>query len=94
MYIYTHIGNENRANYQAGYKINECWDPILWKKENLNDRGRTSCENSFVLTKPKLHNENATLRILLCDSQSDLHVIYCKTPDEDCPTIVEMLGIK
>ena len=32
MYIYTHIGNENRANYQAGYKINECWDPILWKK--------------------------------------------------------------
>ena len=46
------------------------------EKENLNAMGRSSCENSFVLTKPKLHNENATLRILLCYSQSDLHVIY------------------
>ena len=27
------LGYENRANLQAGYKINECWDPILWKKK-------------------------------------------------------------
>ena len=26
------LGNENRANLQAGYEINECWDPILKKK--------------------------------------------------------------
>ena len=26
------LRNENRANLQAGYEINECWDSILKKK--------------------------------------------------------------
>ena len=30
----------------------------------------------------------------VCDSQSDLHVVYWKTPDEDYPKIVETLGMK
>ena len=48
------------------------------QKENVNARDRSLCENSNETRNSKILNWNTTLKILLCESQSDLPVIEKK----------------
>ena len=66
------LGNENRANLQAGYEINECWDPILKKKTWTPCTG-VPRENSFVL----FETENSNIQIIFETETAKLKRLMC-----------------